>query len=38
MIRPTPFPGIMRAVVSITRTLTQSVKLIYYRNWQVIEQ
>jgi beta-hydroxylase len=37
MIRPTPFPGIMRAIVSITRTLTQSVKFIYYRNWRVIE-
>jgi len=38
MIRPTRFPGIMRAVMSGVRLLTQSFKFIYYQNWKVIEQ
>jgi hypothetical protein len=38
MIRPTPFPAVMRAVVVATRFLTQSFKFIYYKNWKVIEQ
>jgi aspartyl/asparaginyl beta-hydroxylase (cupin superfamily) len=37
IIRPTPFPGLMRAVVSGVRLLTQSFKFIYYKNWKVIE-
>jgi beta-hydroxylase len=37
MIRPTPFPGIMHAVVVATRLLTQSFKSVYYKNWKVIE-
>jgi beta-hydroxylase len=38
MIRPTPFPGVMRAVVAVVRLLTQSFKFVYYQNWKVIEQ
>jgi len=38
MIRPTPFPAIMRAVVSAVRLLTQSFKFVYYQNWKVIER
>jgi hypothetical protein len=38
MIRPTPFPGVMRAVISGIRLLTQSFKFVYYRNWKVIDQ
>ncbi len=38
MIRPTPFPDIMRAVIAGVRVLTQSVKFIYYKNWHVIER
>jgi beta-hydroxylase len=38
MIRPTPFPGIMRGVVSVIRLLTQSFKFVYYKNWKVIER
>ncbi len=37
MIRPTPFPGVMRAVIAGVRFLTQGVKFIYYKNWKVIE-
>jgi hypothetical protein len=38
MIRPTPFPGVMRAVMSGIRLLTQSFKFVYYQNWKVIER
>jgi beta-hydroxylase len=38
MVRPTPFPGIMRAVISGVRWLTQSFKFVYYQNWKVIER
>ena len=38
MIRPTPFPAVMRAVVSAVRLLTQSFKFVYYQNWKVIER
>jgi aspartyl/asparaginyl beta-hydroxylase (cupin superfamily) len=38
MVRPTPFPGIMRAVISGIRLLTQSFKFVYYQNWKVIEE
>ena len=38
MIRPTPFPGVMRAVISVVRTLTQSFKFVYYNNWKVLER
>jgi hypothetical protein len=36
MIRPSPFPGVMRAVISGIRLMTQSFKFIYYQNWKVI--
>lgn len=38
MVRPTPFPGIMRAVMSGIRLLTQSFKFVYYRNWKVLDR
>lgn len=38
MIRPTPFPAVMGAVISGVRVLTQSVKFIYYKNWHVLER
>jgi hypothetical protein len=37
IIRPTPFPAVMRSVVAITRYLTQSIKFVYYGNWKVID-
>jgi beta-hydroxylase len=37
MVRPTPFPGVMRAVISSIRLLTKSFKFVYYKNWKVIE-
>ena len=37
IIRPTPFPSVMRGVVAITRYLTHSIKFIYYGNWKVID-
>jgi aspartyl/asparaginyl beta-hydroxylase (cupin superfamily) len=38
MIRPTPFPGVMRAVIFGLRLLTQSFKYVYYQNWKVIDR
>jgi beta-hydroxylase len=38
MIRPTPFPAVMRAVVSGVRLMTQSFKFVYYKNWKIIEK
>jgi len=38
MIRPSLFPGVMRALISSVRILTQSFKFIYYQNWKVIER
>jgi Aspartyl/Asparaginyl beta-hydroxylase len=38
MVRPTLFPGVMRAVISGIRVLTQSFKFIYYKNWKVLDQ
>jgi Aspartyl/Asparaginyl beta-hydroxylase len=38
MIRPSPIPGVMRAVISGIRVLTQSFKFIYYQNWKVIDR
>ena len=37
MIRPTPFPAVMRAVVYIVRLLTESFKFIYYQNWKLVQ-
>jgi len=38
MVRPTPFPGVMRAVMSGIRLLTHSFKFVYYQNWKVIDR
>ena len=38
MVRPTPFPGFMRAVISGVRFLTQSFKFVYYNNWKILER
>lgn len=38
MVRPSPFPGLMRAVISGIRVMTQSFKFIYYQNWKVIDR
>lgn len=38
MVRPSPFPGVMRAVMSGIRLVTQSFKFIYYQNWKVIDR
>lgn len=37
MIRPTPFPFIMRGTVKVIRLLTESFKFVYYKNWKVIQ-
>jgi beta-hydroxylase len=37
MIRPTPFPGVMRAVIAGVGLLTHGFKCVYYRGWNVIE-
>jgi len=36
IIRPTPFPTVMRLVVSAIALLTKSFKFIYYKNWKII--
>ena len=38
MIRPSPFPGVMRAVISGIRLMTQSFKFVYYQKWKVIDR
>ncbi len=38
MIRPSPFPGVMRAVISGIQLMTQSFKFLYYQNWKVIDR
>lgn len=37
MVRPTPVPAVMRAVIAGVRLLTRSFKFVYYQNWKVIE-
>ena len=37
MIRPTPFPAVMRATVYVIRLLTENFKFVYYQNWKVIQ-
>jgi aspartyl/asparaginyl beta-hydroxylase (cupin superfamily) len=37
MIRPTPFPAVMRATVYVIRLLTERFKFVYYQNWKVIQ-
>ena len=38
MVRPTPFPGFMRLVISGVRLMTQSFKFVYYKNWKILER
>jgi hypothetical protein len=38
MIRPSPFPGVMRAFISGIQLMTRSFKFIYYQNWKVIDR
>ncbi len=38
MVRPTLLPGVMRAVISGIRLLTQSFKFVYYKNWKVLDR
>ena len=38
MLRPTPYPSIMSAVISGVRLLTQSFKFVYYKNWKVLDR
>jgi Aspartyl/Asparaginyl beta-hydroxylase len=35
LLRPSPFPFIMRGTVAIIRLLSSSFKFIYYKNWKV---
>ena len=37
IIRPTLFPRMMAAVITVVRYLTKSFKVIYYKNWKVVE-
>jgi aspartyl/asparaginyl beta-hydroxylase (cupin superfamily) len=36
IVRPTPFPAVMRAVVTVIRLLSESFKSVYYKHWKVI--
>jgi Aspartyl/Asparaginyl beta-hydroxylase len=38
MVRPTPLPGVMRAVISGVRLMTHSFKFVYYKNWKILER
>jgi hypothetical protein len=38
IVRPTPFPAVMRFVISAVALLTKSFKFVYYKNWKVIER
>jgi beta-hydroxylase len=38
IVRPTPLPGFMRAVIAFVRLATQSFKFVYYKNWKILEQ
>lgn len=38
IVRPSLLPGLMSAVVSGIRVLSQSFKFIYYKHWKVIER
>ena len=38
IIRPTHFPGAMKAVVSVIRVLSRSFNYIFYSNWKVIDR
>jgi hypothetical protein len=36
IVRPTPFPGLMKGVVTAIRLLSESFKSVYYKHWKVI--
>lgn len=36
IVRPTPFPRLMNAVVTAIRLLSESFKSVYYKHWKVI--
>lgn len=36
IIRPTPFPAVMRLVVAAIALTTKSIKFVYYKNWKII--
>jgi beta-hydroxylase len=38
IVRPTPLPGVMRAVIAGVRLMTQSFKFVYYKNWKILER
>jgi beta-hydroxylase len=38
IVRPTPFPRLMTAVVTGIRMLSQSFKFVYYKHWKVIDR
>ena len=38
IVRPTPLPGVMRAVIAAVRLMTQSFKFVYYKNWKILER
>ena len=38
IIRPTPYPAVMRSVVTAIRLMTQSFKFVYYKQWKVIDR
>jgi Aspartyl/Asparaginyl beta-hydroxylase len=35
-IRPSPFPGLMRGVVTLVRLISRSFNHVFYQNWKVI--
>jgi beta-hydroxylase len=38
IIRPTPFPALMRIVMSAIGLVSRSFKAVYYRNWKVLDR
>jgi aspartyl/asparaginyl beta-hydroxylase (cupin superfamily) len=38
ILRPTPFPRVMAAVVTTLRMLSKSFKFVYYKHWKIIER
>jgi len=38
IVRPSLFPWLMRAMVTVVRLLSRSVNYIFYKNWKVIER
>jgi hypothetical protein len=38
IIRPSPFPWIMRAVITLVRLTSRSLNWIFYKHWKVINR